>query len=189
MVFGVSEGDSPPIPWSRRRGLSWPHSCGRAWFGADESGHYEPVRTLPSVRAEMPYVMFDEFGRALGSGQWGVGSGSGPYRQRVMHVHDVEKRRGRDLPIPDAETWLMVPRIRVACPRCGAKPGEKVPTRDARNVGTRARCPCYSLSDSAICGERQVFLAGNGSRLPCGGAPSILRKFVKGGTSRRRFWR
>lgn len=34
-------------------------------------------------------------------------------------VHDVTERRVRDLPIRDAETWLVVPRARLACPRCG----------------------------------------------------------------------
>jgi transposase len=37
----------------------------------------------------------------------------------VGHVHDVTERRVRELPILDAETWLVVPLARVACPRCG----------------------------------------------------------------------
>lgn len=37
----------------------------------------------------------------------------------VAEVHDITERRIRDLPILDAETWLLVPRARVACPRCG----------------------------------------------------------------------
>ncbi len=41
--------------------------------------------------------------------------------QSVMHVHDVEERWVRDLPILDAETWLLISRVRVACPRCGPK--------------------------------------------------------------------
>jgi transposase len=34
-------------------------------------------------------------------------------------VHDVTVRRVRELPILDAETWLLVPQARVACPHCG----------------------------------------------------------------------
>lgn len=41
--------------------------------------------------------------------------------EAVDAVHDVSERRIRDLPILDAETWLVVPRCRVNCPRCGPK--------------------------------------------------------------------
>jgi transposase len=34
-------------------------------------------------------------------------------------VHDVTLRRVRELPILDAETWLLVPQARVRCPTCG----------------------------------------------------------------------
>lgn len=37
----------------------------------------------------------------------------------VAEVHDVTPREVRDLPILDAETWLIVPRVRLRCPRCG----------------------------------------------------------------------
>jgi transposase len=37
----------------------------------------------------------------------------------VGEVHDVTPREVRDLPILDAETWLIVPRVRLRCPRCG----------------------------------------------------------------------
>lgn len=37
----------------------------------------------------------------------------------VTAVHDVTPREVRDLPILDAETWLVLPRARVLCPRCG----------------------------------------------------------------------
>jgi transposase len=37
----------------------------------------------------------------------------------VSAVHDVTPREVRDLPILDAETWLVLPRARVQCPRCG----------------------------------------------------------------------
>lgn len=37
----------------------------------------------------------------------------------VAAVHDASERRVRDLPILEAETWLRLPRARLACPRCG----------------------------------------------------------------------
>ena len=37
----------------------------------------------------------------------------------VDHVHDVSERWIRDLPILDADTWLLVHRCRMDCPRCG----------------------------------------------------------------------
>lgn len=37
----------------------------------------------------------------------------------VPLIHDVTPREVRDLPILEAETWLIVPRARVECPRCG----------------------------------------------------------------------
>lgn len=39
--------------------------------------------------------------------------------EMVAEVHDAAERRVRDLPILDAETWLVFPRARLACPRCG----------------------------------------------------------------------
>ena len=37
----------------------------------------------------------------------------------VAEIHEVTSRWVRDLPILDADTWLVVPRARVRCPRCG----------------------------------------------------------------------
>lgn len=37
----------------------------------------------------------------------------------TTEVHDVTPRRIRELPILDAETWLVVPLARVRCPHCG----------------------------------------------------------------------
>ena len=37
----------------------------------------------------------------------------------VSEVHETTERRIRDLPILDAETWLLVPRARLRCPTCG----------------------------------------------------------------------
>lgn len=49
--------------------------------------------------------------------------GTKRYCSRCGHataqVHDVTERRIRELPILDAETWLLVPLARVACPTCG----------------------------------------------------------------------
>jgi transposase len=39
--------------------------------------------------------------------------------QPVAEVHELTRRWVRDLPILDADTWLVVPRARVRCPRCG----------------------------------------------------------------------
>ena len=37
----------------------------------------------------------------------------------VGEVHDVTLRRVRDLPLFERDTWLLVPRARLQCPRCG----------------------------------------------------------------------
>jgi transposase len=37
----------------------------------------------------------------------------------VTEVHDVTERRVRDLPVFDWDTWLVFPRARLQCPRCG----------------------------------------------------------------------
>ena len=39
---------------------------------------------------------------------------------RCVAIHDYEERRVRDLPIFEFPVELIVPRIRVACPKCGA---------------------------------------------------------------------
>src|SRR5688572_25773324 len=41
----------------------------------------------------------------------------------VAEVHDVTPRWVQDLPILDAQTWLVVPRARLQCPRCGPTVG------------------------------------------------------------------
>ena len=40
---------------------------------------------------------------------------------RCVAIHDCEERRVRDLPIFEFPVELIVPRIRIACPKCGAK--------------------------------------------------------------------
>lgn len=47
--------------------------------------------------------------RCSGCGRW------------VRGLHDVRVRTVRDLPILEAETWLVVPRYRVECSRCGPR--------------------------------------------------------------------
>jgi transposase len=37
----------------------------------------------------------------------------------VIEIHDVSERRVRDLPIGEWDTWLIFPRARLQCPRCG----------------------------------------------------------------------
>lgn len=37
----------------------------------------------------------------------------------VAEIHDVSERRVRDLPMWELDTWLIVPRARLECPRCG----------------------------------------------------------------------
>src|SRR5829696_6962161 len=47
----------------------------------------------------------------------------------VTEIHDVAERRVRDLPIAELDTWLLVPRARLECPRCGPRV-EAVPWLD-----------------------------------------------------------
>jgi transposase len=51
-------------------------------------------------------------------------------------VHDVEVRLIRDLPILDTQTWLSVPRRRVACRHCGPRL-ERLPWLDRHARVTR----------------------------------------------------
>jgi transposase len=37
----------------------------------------------------------------------------------VVEIHEVTPRRVRDLPLLERDTWLIVPRARLECPRCG----------------------------------------------------------------------
>lgn len=54
----------------------------------------------------------------------------------VAEVHDVTPRRVRDLPLLDRDTWLIVPRARLQCPRCGPTV-EAVPWLDRYQRMTR----------------------------------------------------
>jgi len=58
-------------------------------------------------------------------------------------IHELEERRVRDLPVFEHRVELLVPRVRVACPRCGPKlerlrwlaPYARVTQRLAESVG------------------------------------------------------
>ena len=58
-------------------------------------------------------------------------------------IHDLEERRVRDLPVFEHRVELIVPRVRVACPRCGPRlerlgwlaPYARVTQRLAESVG------------------------------------------------------
>lgn len=47
----------------------------------------------------------------------------------VGEIHDTSMRRVRDLPMGEFDTWLLVPRARLLCPRCGPTV-EEVPWLD-----------------------------------------------------------
>ena len=95
------------------------------------------VRRLPKSRdAKFPRIRIELTPR---EGQLGRCSGCG---RRVASVHETTDRVVRDLPILDAQTYLVVPRRRLACPRCGPKlerlswlaPWGRVTTRLAESV-------------------------------------------------------
>lgn len=74
------------------------------------------VRRLPKSRGgKFPRIRIELTPR---EGQLGRCSGCG---RRVASVHETTDRVVRDLPILDAQTYLVVPRRRLACPRCGPK--------------------------------------------------------------------
>lgn len=62
----------------------------------------------PRVRIELT-PRHDWIGRCTGCGR------------KVASVHETGFRVVRDMPILDAQTYLVVPRRRLACPRCGPK--------------------------------------------------------------------
>ena len=92
-------------------------------------------RKLIEVLGEWEGYVFGTVGRLEASDAGGVGPTVWiellPIRGRPRRcsgcnqltdaIHDTEERFIRDLPILDADTWLLVHRVRVACPRCGPK--------------------------------------------------------------------
>lgn len=70
----------------------------------------------------------------------------------IAEIHDVSERCVRDLPIWELDTWLIVPRARLECPRCG-------PTSERCSCFSRASCwrclgctiPSSSRSASSCC--------------------------------------
>src|SRR5438552_9194818 len=64
----------------------------------------------------------------------------------VVEVHEVTPRRVRDLPLLERDTWLIVPRARLACPRCGPTV-EAVPWLDRyQRMTTRLAAKIAGLS-------------------------------------------
>lgn len=81
------------------------------WEGYDVAAiHRLPRRGKRPARIRIELTpQQDRAGRCSGCGR------------KVSSVHDTAIRVVRDLPILDAETHVVVPRRRLACPRCGPK--------------------------------------------------------------------
>lgn len=82
-------------------------------------GGWEGYRVGRSSRRERPgggAEVWIELIPQEGAGRWCSGCG-----QQVDQIHDRQRRVVRDLPILDAQTWLVVPRHRLRCPRCGPR--------------------------------------------------------------------
>lgn len=95
------------------------------------------VKRLPPDREGRPPIVWVRLYRRSDTPMACSGCG-----RRCDCYHDWEDRTIRDLPILDAETQLLVPRFRVACPSCGPKVEElpwlakyaRVTVRLAQNV-------------------------------------------------------
>lgn len=82
-------------------------------------GGWEGYRVGRSSRRERPgggAEVWIELVILEGAARWCSGCG-----EQVDQVHDRQQRLVRDLPILDAATWLVVPRLRLLCPRCGPR--------------------------------------------------------------------
>jgi transposase len=107
-------------------------------LGEWEGYEVEAVRRTKSRKSNRP----DRVRIKLSPREDRAGRCSGCGR-RVAAVHDTTLRVVRDLPILGAETDLVVPRRRLACPRCGPKlerlswlaPWGRVTSRLAESVG------------------------------------------------------
>lgn len=83
-----------------------------AWLGGWEGYRVAGVERVQGRSAEVWITLEARSGVApVCEGCGGAASG----------VHEITERHVRDLPILDAATWLVVPRRRVMCPRCGPK--------------------------------------------------------------------
>lgn len=71
------------------------------------------IRESESARSGTPQITIELAARPE------VGRACRRCGQVTTQVHDVTVRRVRELPILDAETWLLVPLARVSCPKCG----------------------------------------------------------------------
>ena len=79
------------------------------WEGYDIDSVLRSSRGRPGTVQIWLSPRDDQPGRCSGCGR------------RVAAVHDTTDRVVRDLPILDAQTLLVVPRRRLACPRCGPR--------------------------------------------------------------------
>lgn len=80
-----------------------------AWEGYEVDGDEEVRRTGTSWCVIKLRPVAAASRRCSGCGEW------------VQAVHDVQERRVRDLPIFETPVELIVPRVRLLCPRCGPK--------------------------------------------------------------------
>ncbi len=110
------------------------------FLGVWEGFHVGKVqrRALLSGRPEIWIDLLPDASRPM------ICSGCG---QSVVQTYDVQERWIRDLPILGVDTWLRIPRRRVACPDCGPKieaiswltPYARVTRRLAENVARLCR--------------------------------------------------
>lgn len=76
---------------------------------------YEVVGTLEEQRGEAKWCVVQLAVKA------GGGRRCSHCGRRTGSIHDCEERRVRDLPIFEVPVELVVPRLRVLCPRCGPR--------------------------------------------------------------------
>ena len=83
-----------------------------AWLGGWEGYRVEKIERVEGDKPAVWITLASVPGRPM------ICEGCG---EAVAQVHESTIRTVRDLPILDAETWLLVPRRRLACPRCGPR--------------------------------------------------------------------
>lgn len=84
------------------------------WEGFDVVGFYEEPELEPDVLGQMSPRLVLELKPTPGYPKRCSKCG-----EIVVEIHDVSERRIRDLPIGEWDTWLVLPRSRLQCPRCG----------------------------------------------------------------------